>query len=599
MREPKDVKLGRSTLLARLSRLTIRGKLLLFSISLLLISTSVIAYSGYTSAKTETDKLIRTNLANNVELMVQSIKQTNVMVENGNILMEQAQEQMKTFMLGAKQADGQRPINKDIDLGENGYFYVLDAQGNLLAHPSREGDNLWEERSSSGEHYIQHVIERAQDGGGFTFYDFALPNSDKEAMKITYSLPVSEWEWIVVAGSYYQDYNTGQTQILRTTLIALLICIVLGTAGATLFANHIARPIGKIAEQTRKVAAGDLTSEPLSVVNRDEIGKLAADFNAMCRDLVGLIRQVMYNSGQVALASRTLETSIEETNEAARHIAENTQLIVTDIESQAMSTEQSAKAMEEMATGIQRIADVSSEAYDTSVRSESEAKQGHDLMGLSIGKMHTVQQMVETIAAVMETLNKRSEQISEITNVMSEMASQTSLLSLNASIEAARAGEHGAGFGVVAMEIKKLAEMSGRSSEQIHDLVRQVQFDISSASQSTEASIEEFAQGMQMIEQMGTAFERILESTREVVGQIQEASTAAEQMSAISEQVYASLQELDRIASKSSERSEAISSTTEEQIAVMEQVAASAHALYDMANALKELVQQFQINDEA
>jgi methyl-accepting chemotaxis protein len=567
---------------------TIRKKMLLFCLLLLLIPNAIISVSSYTAAKNETDTLIEKNLENSVKLMVENIKQLNEMVKSGKMTLQQAQEDVKVIMLGSKGIDGTRPINKEIDLGKNGYYFVLDDKGIALAHPTREGDNLWENKSPSGEYFIQDMIQKAQTGGGFTFYNWELPNSDIQAVKITYALNVPDWNWVVAAGSYYQDYNQGQTRILYSTITTLIICIVVGAIGVFLFSNHIARPIIKIADEARKVATGDLTSDSLVIKNRDEIGKLANDFNTMNTYIKTLVKQVIHSSDKVSSASQTLQSSIEETTQASRHIAESTQQIASGIETQALSTEQSSKAIEEMALGIQRIADTSSQAYDTSVRSKNEAEQGYQLIGQSFNKMQSVQVAVDNISKVMDTLNIRSNEISSIVTVMTDIASQT---------EAARAGEQGKGFSVGAAEVKKLAEMSKSSSEQIHELVLKVQSDIASASSSTDRGIDEFQQGMLMIEQTGGAFSKIVESTQNVVGQIQEASAAAEEMSASSEQIYASLQELDRIATQSAESSEMISGATEEQIAVMEEIAHSSNSLNQMALELKEMAHQFRIKE--
>ncbi len=574
---------------------TIRKKLLLFCVSLLAIPALIVGLMSYSTAREATDELIRKNLANSVKLMNQNIANMNEMVKDGQLPLDNAQEEIKKIMLGAKQPDGTRPINKEYELGENGYYYAISEDGELLAHPSLEGDNLWDKKTSDGFYYIQDVIQQGKSGGGFTFYNWPLPGSEKEAQKITYALQAPEWGWIIVAGSYYQDYSHGQTLILEAMVTTLLICIAVGAVAVILFANHIATPVKRIADETRRVSNGDLTAADLVIGNKDEIGSLAGDFNRMKRQLQSLVEQVAASSGNVTDASHSLQTSIEETNEASRSIAESVQQIAIGMETQAHNLEQSSKAMGEMAEGIGRIADTSSGAYEASVRSELEAKQGHERIGQSIGDMQAVQASIDGIAAVMDTLNQRSAEISEIVTVMTDIASQTSLLSLNASIEAARAGEHGKGFAVVASEVNKLAEMSRSSSEQIRQLVLQVQSDIAAASRSTVTGIASFQQGMQAIEQTGAVFGRIVTAAQDVVGQIQEVSAAAEEMSASSQQIYASLEELDRIASQSVQRSETISAATEEQMASMEEIRHASHSLRQMADELGATIHKFNV----
>jgi len=579
-----------------LSRLTIRRKMLAFCIILLSLPSIIVGIFSYVVAKNSTDELIKKNLENSVKLMSQTIVSAAEMVENGQLSLENAQENMKILMLGVKREDGTRPINPFIDLGENGYFYVIDKQGTLLAHPNLEGENLWDRRTSDGFYYIQDVIHQGQQGGGFTYYYWALPDSDKEALKITYALEIPEWDWILVAGSYYQDYAAGQIQILISTLAAVAACIAVGIIGVFVFSNHIANPIVKVTKDTELVAEGDLTTGDVKVRNRDEIGKLASHFNRMKSHLKSLVEQVASSSNEVQGAVSALRASIGETTLAARNIAETTQQIATDIEVQSSNTKQGVKAVEEMAMGIQRIADTSSTAYEVSVRSEEEAKRGYDLIAQTIEKMHAVEQAMGKIVEVMQVLNRRSQEISKIVTVMKDIAAQTSLLSLNASIEAARAGEEGRGFAVVASEVKKLAELSKSSSDQISSLIQTVQADIAAASDTTAGGISEFRQSLSIIGQMGSAFERIVASAQAVVGHIEETSAASEEMSASSQQILASLQELGAIAENTASRSETISAVTEEQIATMEQLYQAADALNEMAIKLQTMINRFKVS---
>ncbi|MHA6484870.1 methyl-accepting chemotaxis protein [Paenibacillus sp. strain BS8-2] len=576
---------------------TIRKKLLLFCMCLLLIPNLILSIDSYSVAKEESDTLIRKNLENSVELMIQNMAIYNEMVVDGQLTLEEAQEDIKDAMLGSKAADGTRPINKAIDLGANGYYYVISATGDLIAHPRLEGQNIWDSKTSDGYYYIQDVIKQGLTGGGFTYYDWPLPNSDKEALKITYAMQLPEWEWIVVAGSYYRDYDEGQSRMLYSMLTTLVICIVAGAIGVWLFSNHISKPIKRIAVVARRVAAGDLSADELVVRNRDEIGELASDFNIMSSNINGLVRQVVHNAEHVSTASHALQSSIDETTQASKQIAESTQNITTGIEMQAVSTHQSSNAMENMARGIGQIAETSSMAHESSLRSKHDAEQGFAVIQGSIQKMETVQGSMQELSAVMETLNDRSAQIGSIVTTIAEIASQTGLLSLNASIEAARAGEHGRGFAVVALEVKKLAELSRVSSTQIQELIQQVQSDIAVAAVSTDTGLLEVREGMDAVSDSGRTFAHIVEASQQIVEQIQEVSAAAEEMSASTEQIYASLQELERVAGRSAASSETISAATEEQIATMEEIAHSSKSLNEMAVELRIAAHRFRIRD--
>lgn len=573
----------------------IRQKMLLFCLLLLVIPNTILAFSGYYTSKTETDALMKKNLENSVKLMIQNIEQLNGLVKSGELPLEDAQEQIKTVMLGMKEANGHRPINKEIDLGENGYFFVLDTKGNALAHPNREGDNLWDSQGADGFFFIQDIVKQGQAGGGFTYYSWPLPDSDKEAIKITYSLFYPEWDWVVAAGSYIQDYNQGQTRIFYTGLVTLIACFSIGSLAIVLFSNHIAGPLRELAKEIKKVATGDLTAGDLKINHKDEIGELAQDFETMRSQLKSLVEQVMYNSGNVSLASHTLKKSLAEITEVSKNIGESIAEIASGMDAQAVSTKESAKAVEELTSGIGRIAETASTAYEAFNRSVGEANHGHQLIGQSIDKMQSIKRAVTEIASVAGQLNTLSQEISTIVNVITDIASQTNLLAINASIEAARAGEHGQGFAVVAQEVQKLAVMSRDSSEQIKALIEKVQSAIQLATQSSSLGLAEVEQGVEVIEQTGMAFDNIVQTIQEAVKQIEEVTAVSEEMSSSAEEILANVQELERIAGNSAANSETISSATEEQIATMDELARSSSTLEEMAAELKEMISRFKI----
>ncbi|MBP1993686.1 methyl-accepting chemotaxis protein [Paenibacillus eucommiae] len=574
---------------------SIRTKMVGFCIILLIIPTLIIGVVSYQVSKTETNQLIEKDLKHNVQYAAVILDLMNKKVDSGEITLEQAQEEMKQILLGQKKEDGKREINKSIDLGDNGYFFVLDQEGLLMAHPNSEGDNIWDKQSSDGVFYIQDMIAKAKTGGGFTYYMWPLPNEKKEALKVSYAQLDPNWNWVIAAGSYMQDYNMGQAKIIKAILITLLACIVVGSALVLWSANRIARPLKLITRQTQRIAEGDLSLDDLKVVSQDEIGQLAEHFNTMNRNLKSLVTQAISTSEHVGASSSELVRSAVETTQTSRQIAESIQDIADGVDHQAQNTEESSKSMEEMTLGIQRISDTSSSVLELSLMTAEQADKGYRSIEQSVATINKVNTTFEELSDVIKGLQVRSEEIGVITSAISEFADQTNLLSLNASIEAARAGEEGRGFAVVAAEVKKLAQQSSSSSQQINVMVEQVQSDIVDAVEVMVKTQAEVSQGVASIMESGQLFNQIVDSVKGIVDQMQEASGAAEQMSASSQEVSASLQEMSRSSSQAASSSQNVSAAVEQQLATFEEVSAAAEVLSEQAEALRKIVHTFKV----
>jgi methyl-accepting chemotaxis protein len=209
--------------------------------------------------------------------------------------------------------------------------------------------------------------------------------------------------------------------------------------------------------------------------------------------------------------------------------------------------------------------------------------------------MNKIDESVKKTSALMHELNERSVEIRHIVDIISDIANQTNLLALNASIEAARAGEHGKGFAVVAHEVRKLAEKSKESSDQIAELLQGIGIGMDSAVKAMEEGSKEVKTGTEIAGQAGVAFQKIVISFQHVTEQVQEVSAAAEQMSAGSEEISASLEELSRIARNASESSQSVAASSEEQLAAVEEIAGSAATLREMAGTLQKEINKFKL----
>lgn len=576
-------------------KFTIRSKLLIVCSVLLLVPILSLGWVAYQVSGKETNALIESGLKNNVKMAGQMLTALDKAVKEGSVSLEEAQENLKVSLLGAKNGEGTRPINPEIDLGPNGYFFILDNKGNLLAHPLLEGKNIWDKQTSDGTFYIQDMIKTAEAGGGFTYYNWPLPNSSKEALKVSYAELEPSWGWIIAAGSYMQDYDGGQRNIVSSILITLAVCLVVGMSLLTWFSFRLSKPIVRMAQRAERMAEGDLTGEKIKVSSRDEIGRLAASFDHLNDNLRELAGNQLHSANELAASSSNLSNKMAETVHAVNETSQSISEVASLNDTQAGGIEETSKAMEEMAKGIQRIATTSTAAFDASEGTLKEAEHGHELIRQSTAQMSLVNDTVGELSTVIRHLEGRSQQIGKIAATLQEISSQTNLLALNASIEAARAGEYGQGFTVVAKEIRKLAERSNESAAQVTELIEAIQRDMGDAVTSMKKGELEVEAGVAVIRQTGEAFMLILEATRSVVQQVEEASSAVEQMSASSEEITAALMEMQNAASQTAGASQNVSATVEEQLAQLDEIASSAERLSQMSDDMKQMASRFKI----
>jgi methyl-accepting chemotaxis protein len=269
--------------------------------------------------------------------------------------------------------------------------------------------------------------------------------------------------------------------------------------------------------------------------------------------------------------------------------------VAAGAETGLIGAEQSAAAMEQMAVGVQRIAESSASAADTAGGAGLSAKAGSEALQAAAEQMDAIRKSVGGSAQLIEELGARSEEIEQIVELLTHIASQTNILALNASIEAARAGEHGKGFAVVAGEVKKLAEQSRVSSEQIADRIGGIRGSIGQIVVSMKEGVGEVAKGTEVMNEAGGVFRGIVDAVEQVADQIREISASAEQISAGTQEVSASMGEMVGISKASANGSQNIVASSEEQSSSIEQIRASADELHRMAQGLQRQLTSFKL----
>lgn len=572
---------------------SLRAKLTILCLGILLVPILLIGITTYGSTKKELDQAGQTALKNNVKMVIGMINLMNERVEAGQLTLEEAQEKVRQELLGPKNGDNKRPIKKEYTIGETGYLWAINEKAVSVMNPSNEGQDVMDVKTEDGILLGKELIEKGTINGGYVSYNWQIANSDDVETKVSYVQLEPHWGWIVGSGAYLTEFNSGANKILTLVVLIASISTIIGIIIVSFFSKLFTKPIVLVAKQLNRVADGDLTVEELKITSKDEIGNLANDFNYMIKNIRHLIREVDLSAQQVASSSKELTASAEETSKANEHITLAIQEAASGAEEQQNALYKTTSSIEEISIGMQRIAESSSSIAETSTETRETAEDGGMAVQKTVQQMNSIHKSVNESDTVIKLLDKRTSDISGMLNVITDISAQTNLLALNAAIEAARAGEHGRGFAVVAEEVRKLADQSTQSSNQITQLLGEIQLDMNQSIQTMDKVKEEVETGIEIANDTDQKFKKILSSTSHISQQIEELASITQQISASLQEISASGENVAHIAQQATDHSQNIASSAEEQLASMEEVSALAMSLSNMAEELQKLTRSF------
>lgn len=264
--------------------MNLRTRLLLYISGVVVVFCIIVGASGFLMAKNELDEKGETVLKNAVKMALMLIEEKDLEVRSGHISLAEAQERVKVQLMGELRADGTRPIENKMDLGENGYFIIYALNGDELMHPTLEGQNVWDvtDKGDGHFHLVQDQIAKAKQGGGYTEYTWNFPYSEKLGKKVAYAELDPYWNWVVTASAYKTDFNKGAERILYVVLAACSLLIYFTAYVSLRFVTHITAPIKELQERMQLTEQGQYTL--IEGADRpDEIGDLVNGYNSMAR----------------------------------------------------------------------------------------------------------------------------------------------------------------------------------------------------------------------------------------------------------------------------------------------------------------------------
>ncbi len=302
-------------------------------------------------------------------------------------------------------------------------------------------------------------------------------------------------------------------------LSAALLCII----GITITVkSSFIKPLHKLMEVVGKFSEGYF-NQSISTDRTDELGKFT-------RDLANMQNEIALIVGAVQSTSLELNQASEEINKSATAISRHTG------ETEAC-TDQVAAAITEMSQTVQEVAGSANQVASSAEQADVASQKGLEVMDQTIESIRKLSNEVNTVAGVMDQLEKDTASIGAVLDVIKGIAEQTNLLALNAAIEAARAGEQGRGFAVVADEVRALAKRTQESTLEIQHIIETVQSGAAGAAGAMRQGREQSRITVDMATDTGKSIKEITEAIGHIKGMVLHIATAAEEQSYATEEI--------------------------------------------------------------
>ncbi len=406
---------------------------------------------------------------------------------------------------------------------KDNYFWIQDSADVMLMHPTNPqliNKNINDIKDANNLPFLKELSDKSKSSGGaWIEYEWRQANSTSTDTKTSYGAYFEPWGWVIASGMYMNEVDELHNDLIITMFIWIgliaLTCLVI----ISLISNSIVQPIIYTSDRMKEISEGDgdLT-QSINVNGSDEMSSMATFFNLFIVKIKTILSKVSDSSSNLFADAENILSVAERTKSIAEKQNENTLSVAT--------------AIEEMTSSIEEVSRSANEAKSTIDLAQVSAEKGQQSLVSTASEINGLSSNINNVNGVISVLSDEVQNIGTVLEVISQIAEQTNLLALNAAIEAARAGEQGRGFAVVADEVRTLASRTGKSTQEIQEMISRLKDGAKNAVTAVEQSQASSLKTKQQADDANRAFVDVMDKLNSAISRNNEIAAATGQQSA-------------------------------------------------------------------
>ena len=477
-----------------------------------------------------------------------------------------------------------------IKIGENGYIVLVDKNGTILANPKDE--------SLISKNIEELNISKLDINNINTSLEVKMPDGNNYSINVHKpSSSDSSLGWTYISFVETSEFRTSANRIGLFTISFIIFFVLISIVITIIIARKIANPISKIANHLKLMGNGDFSVEidPKYLRINNEIGEMAKSTQTMQSSLKEMLAIIQNHSNAINNKAENIHEVAELVATSSGEVANAVQEISKGTDEQSHNLIDATNILSNFAQSVETMTITLTDIHNKTNSINTLASEGNNNMSGLVLSVESVGGSFKEFEKKINILGQNVNQINEITSLINSIAEQTNLLSLNAAIEAARAGESGKGFAVVADEIRKLAEKSKDSANEIARLLDKVTNDTGVILKNSDNMKVELNNQLIGINSTIKSFKEIVGEIENIIPGINNANSSAKCINEEKDSILYRVEETASISEETSAASEEIAASSQEMSATATSLFSTVENLRNMAKDMIEQVSKFKL----